>query len=393
MKHSKLIYLSISRYLTYIIAYIISITLIENNFKSVLLFTLFFIAILCNSAFRIYRLYNKKWPFAASIIFEIIMITYLNISFNCLSLLFLCILIVDIFLFLKLKDAALLSISAYLSLLVTYFINMNSVQLKYLFSEFFSGSLALFFFSAASCIVRKMTLMNDEMEVLNSQLKESKEELEIANARLLDYSEKVEEISILNERNRLAGEIHDTIGHSLTALIMEVDICEKLIDKDIDKTKCELKKAQDLARSALHEVRKSVREIKSTDKAIGINAIKELITNYEKSSGIAVEFDVSKQQYSLSPAVEVTIYRAIQEALTNCAKYGHASNVKIELSFKKYGIELFIKNNGLSCEDIKQGIGLKTMQERVEALGGNINVSGENGFSINVFIPVEVNNE
>ncbi|HCQ90566.1 MAG TPA: sensor histidine kinase, partial [Clostridium sp.] len=79
------------------------------------------------------------------------------------------------------------------------------------------------------------------------------------------YSKRVENIAVLNERNRLAGEIHDTIGHSLTALIMELDICDKLIDKDIGKTKTELNKATELARYSLSEVRRSVRAIKPSD--------------------------------------------------------------------------------------------------------------------------------
>lgn len=174
---------------------------------------------------------------------------------------------------------------------------------------------------------------------------------------------------------------------------MEVDICNKLIDKDVTKTKVELKKAQELARYSLSEVRKSVRSIKSTDKLTGINAIKSLINDYEKSTGIAVHFNISRRQYKLSPAIEVTIFRAVQEALTNCAKYGHASNVYIDISFKETGVDFCISNDGLSCTDINKGVGLTTMQERVEVLGGNLKVSGENNFSINGFIPVEVENE
>lgn len=389
----KFTYLLISRYLTYIFPYIGTIIEIGNSIKSIIIFTLLFLVVLTTSSLRIYKFTNNLYLFISSILVELIIISLMNDYFSCLTLLFIFIIVVDIFLFLNLKTSIFVSIPPYITMAFIVYLKDKNLPVQFILGNILSYLLALTFFASASYLLKKTVLMKDKMQCLYSELKESKGNLETANKKLKDYSEKVEEISILNERNRLAGEIHDTIGHSLTALIMEVDICNKLIDKDINKTKAELKKAQELARYSLSEVRKSVRSIKSPDKLTGINAIKDLISDYEKSTSIAVHFNISRRQYKLSPAIEVTVYRAIQEALTNCAKYGHANNAYIDICFKENGIEFYITNDGLSCPNINKGIGLTTMQERVEVLGGNLEVSGENNFNIKGFIPVEVENE
>ncbi|MBW9154574.1 sensor histidine kinase [Clostridium estertheticum] len=390
MDLGKLNYLLISRYITYMLTYIGSIIIIGNNIKSVVIFTLLFIVVLITSSLRIYKFSDRIYLFIISILIELVLISFMHSYFCHLTFLFIFILFVDIFLFLDLKTCILVSLPAYITISLLTYIESKQLQIQAIFSDILSYWLALTFFAAVSYGLKNSILMKDKIQILYSELKESKEDLESANKKLKYYSENVEEISILNERNRLAGEIHDTIGHNLTSLIIEIDICNKLIDKDIDKTKIELNKAQKLARYSLSEVRKSVRSIKSSNNLTGLNAIKNLIRCYEKNTGIVVHFNTSKRQYRLSPTIEVTVYSAIQESLTNCAKYGNANNAYIDIYFKENGIEFFIKNDGLSCHNIKKGVGLTTMQERVEVLGGNLKISGENNFNVSGFIPMEV---
>lgn len=386
----KLTYLLISRYLTYALMYIASIIEIGSNIKSAAIFTLFFLAVLITSSLRIYKFSHRIALFISSILIELIIITFMYYYFCYVTFVLIFILIVDTFLFPRFKMSILISIPSYITLALFSFIKYKNLSIQFIFSDLLAYWVAITFFACAAYLLKKTIFLKDKMQLLYSELKKSKEDLEAANKKLKDYSKKVEEVSILNERNRLAGEIHDTIGHSLTALIMEVDICNKLIDKDVNKTKVELKKAQELARYSLSEVRKSVKSIKSNDKLTGINAIKDLISDYEKNTGIAVHFNISRRQYKLSPAIEVAVYRAIQEALTNCTKYGRANNAYVDICFKENGVEFCITNDGLSCPNIKKGTGLTTMQERVEVLGGNLKISGESNFSINGFIPVEV---
>ena len=250
----------------------------------------------------------------------------------------------------------------------------------------------MLFFASAAYVMRLESEKTIEIQSLNDELNKSKDELEETNKKLMVYAKNVENITVLSERNRLAGEIHDKLGHHLTALIIEIGICSKLVDRDAGRTKIELEKASMLTQNALSEVRRYVRAIKPSDieGLTGIRALEELARYFQKSTMTHVKLSVSEQQYMLPPSVDVAIYNTVQEALTNCVKHGQADTVSIDLYFRKNSIELVIKDNGKGCDGFTKGIGLKTMEERICTLGGRIDFSGSNGFLINVAIPVEV---
>jgi signal transduction histidine kinase len=323
---------------------------------------------------------------------EILVILLMQYRTDSIAFIFLYIIAVDVFLDLKLKHALFMAVLLIAAFLVSTFEILGRDSLSLMLSNFAVLVFIMIFFSTAARSIRRELNRRMEMQSLYEENRKAKEELEEANRKLTEYAERVEDIAVLNERNRLAGEIHDTIGHSLTALIMEIDIANKLIDRDVEKTKDELKKAAVLARSTLAEVRKSVRAMKpeNIEDMMGIKAVQELIREFEKATKILVKFNVSKNRYMLSPSIDVTIYRTIQEALTNCAKHGHADRVSVDLSFKEGYIELSIKDNGTGCREFTKGVGTRTMEERVRTLGGTVDFKGDDGFMINLVIPVEV---
>lgn len=387
--------LVLSRYVAYLAVFICSILFMNENLYGVLFFSFLFVIILLNSSVRIKKFYNQHLKYIISIFFEIALVLYMSYRFNTLIFICLYIITVDIHLQLEFKQSVFMSIVVLLSILGSVALEQKYIDINNLIVNGAINAAVMVFFAGAAYMVKFQLKRSSKIQELYDELKKSKDELEEANFKLSDYSKKVEDITVINERNRMAGEIHDTIGHSLTALIMELDICRKLIDKDVEKTKAELKKASDLARNALTEVRMSVRAIKpqNIESLSGIKAVEELIRDFEKNTGIIVKLNVSKNQYKLSPAIEVTIYRAIQEALTNCARYGQADIAFIDLLFHEGSIEVDIKDNGPGSPLFTKGIGLQTMEERIHYLGGKINFSGEKGFKINIQIPVGGNHE
>ncbi|MDT8718903.1 sensor histidine kinase [Clostridium sp. 19966] len=391
-KFSDLHTLTICRYATYAAIFILSIMRMDNNLYRQVLFCFLFLIILLISSVRIlYTIPKIKW-FITSVIIEAILIAILSWIFD--SFIFVCayVTIVDIFLFLETKPGIILSVCVYLSMFPSCFTLEHSSSIKEALQNYIMDVVSISFFAVCAYILKREKELKYTLQSLNEELRLSKEELEAANKKLSDYASKVEEISILNERNRLAGEIHDNIGHRLTGLIMEMDICSKLLEKDISKTKAELSKASDLARDTLAEVRKSVKKImpSSSDETSGINSMKELIKNFEKNTRILVKFNVSESRYKLSPTVEVTLYRAIQEALTNSAKHGDVTDIAIDLVFKNKKVYLSIADNGKGCCSLIKGVGLKSMEERINMLGGTIAFKNVNGFIIHIEIPVEV---
>lgn len=385
-------YLVASRYLTYITVFVFSLATNKGSVFEGVAFTALFLIVLISSSLRIGALSNRQRMVVLTIFIEIVTIIVMYKYLNSSVIAFLFIIVVDVHLFFDLKRALCMDSIIFAATMVCSIQFNSNIRLTDIAMNCLANAVMMSFFAASSYVINREQHMKIEVQALYEELKASKEELEFANKKLQQYSEKVEEMTVLSERNRLAGEIHDNAGHKLTALIMELDICGKLIDRDKEKTKNELEKAAQLARDTLSEIRKSVREIMPAklEELTGVSAIKQLIREFEKNTKIPVKLNLSDNRYRLSPTVDVTIYRTIQEALTNCAKYGQAKIITVDLIFKQSCILLNIKDDGKGTVEFIKGVGLSTMEERIHYLGGTIDFDGNEGFGINAIIPVEV---
>ncbi|WP_425448473.1 sensor histidine kinase [Dethiothermospora halolimnae] len=218
---------------------------------------------------------------------------------------------------------------------------------------------------------------------LNKELKEAYDKLE-------EYSKKVEELTISKERNRVSQEIHDSIGHNLTALIMHLEVAGKIIDKDKGKTKELIEKTENLARNSMNEVRKAVYALKENTNNHIINSLYDLKKNLTISDNIKVNYDIDEDIEMLSPDMKNIIYRSIQEGLTNGIKHGKATQFNITIEIDHNILKLIIEDNGLGCHNIKEGNGLKGMCKRIEILDGDINYKNikDKGFIIDIKIPL-----
>lgn len=386
-------FLMLSRYFTYGLVLLISIYTMGLDQKGPLLkFMVLFILLMINSTLRVRKYMNRSRIYLLTIFVDLILILLMQVPENLSITVLVAITTVDLFLGFNLRRASFMSLFALGVLLIVAHQNGGLRDFNDWITSVITNTLALGFFAAAAHLIRVESKMRVEIQELYSELKESKERLEEAHIKNKEYADTIEVVAILGERNRIAGEIHDTIGHSLTGLIMELDLCEKLITINPQQCQVEMRKATGLARETLAEVRKSVRAIKPevSDHASGLKAIEKLIKEFERTSNIRTHFAFSKQQYRVSPSIEVTIFRIIQEALTNCAKHSRAADVTLQLNFRDTGIDLFFGDNGKGELNIEKGLGLQNMEERVTSLGGTISFDGTKGFSLRVEIPVEV---
>jgi signal transduction histidine kinase len=207
--------------------------------------------------------------------------------------------------------------------------------------------------------------------------KQAKEELAIANQRILSYALKAEENGSLQERNRIAREIHDSLGHSLTALNLHLEMALKLSQIQPEKSREVLTEAKRLGSIALRDVRQSVSTLRSNplqnqDLA---TAIQKLADEFKLSNQIrpACYLDVPP---NLPQPIATTIYRIIQEALTNISKYAQASEVTIKIQTLPTELKLQIVDNGCGfiLSNNMTGFGLQGMRERVLSLQGNFEI-------------------
>ncbi|WP_432662953.1 sensor histidine kinase [Wukongibacter baidiensis] len=218
------------------------------------------------------------------------------------------------------------------------------------------------------------------------------DELNEAYKKLREYSSRIEELTIAEERGRVASEIHDSLGHSLTALIMHLDFLENIVDKDTKQTKDVILKCQSLARDSMKGLRRAVYTLKEERDSRGLKAsIDELTANLSVDDDTGIKVNMEENIERISPAIKNIIYRTVQEGLTNSIKHVKASEIFIDIYNVHNGIEVKIRDNGKGCAEIKKGNGLSNMESRIFAVGGKVSFKSDinKGFSIDVFIPLK----
>ena len=194
------------------------------------------------------------------------------------------------------------------------------------------------------------------------------------------------------ERNRVAREIHDTLGHILTGVSAGVDACIAMLDTDTDtkRTKEQLEVIAKAVRGGIKDVRRSVSELRADalEHFQLDEAIRDMIAEMNSLAGVEVIFHSDVVPFRFSEDEENVIYRIIQEGMTNALRHGKATRIEIDAKKIDGVLHLKILDNGRGCKEMKKGFGTKHMKERVAMLGGSIHFSGENGFLIDARIPI-----
>jgi signal transduction histidine kinase len=221
-----------------------------------------------------------------------------------------------------------------------------------------------------------------------------REQLVNAHAQLQQYALQVEDLATVQERNRIARDIHDSLGHALTALNVQLQTVVKLWDINPNSAKSFLGQAQRLGDLAIKEVRQSVRtlrvEVRQEEPLE--TAIASLAEDFRQSTGISVFTKIQLKGVLPQPVIKA-LHRIVQEALTNICKHAQATVVVVQLKTTSNQVCLSVKDNGQGflMDATPQGFGLQGMQERVAALGGSFSLYSEpqKGCQIVVDLPFE----
>ncbi len=219
----------------------------------------------------------------------------------------------------------------------------------------------------------------------------ARKQLEKANQQLADYAAQVEQLATMRERNRLAREVHDTLGHYLTVINVQLEIVNKLIDSNPGRAKEAAAKAKELASEGLSEVRRSVSALRPSpleDQPLP-EAIRTVI-EMSRDAGLMTTFELNGTARSLSPEIETVLYRATQEALTNIRKHAHASAVNVRLAYAAREVSLRVHDNGVGRKNSEDNVGLNALRERAAALNGAVIAENhpEGGFELEVTLPI-----
>jgi two-component system sensor histidine kinase DegS len=200
-----------------------------------------------------------------------------------------------------------------------------------------------------------------------------------------------------DERKRFAREIHDGPAQSMSNIVIKAELCERLIDKNVDDAKKELQNLKKIMRESLQEVRKIIYNLRpmALDDLGLLPTLERYICNFKEETKIDVLFKYRNVNFELKPAVSLTVFRIVQEALNNILKHSKSScavvflerldqNLCITIADKGVGFdfkEISMANSGLDG-----GFGLFSMKERVSLLEGKIDIISEKGKGTKIVI-------
>ncbi|NJR65627.1 MAG: sensor histidine kinase [Leptolyngbyaceae cyanobacterium CRU_2_3] len=226
--------------------------------------------------------------------------------------------------------------------------------------------------------------------------RQSREKLAIANDQLRQYALRVENLAMAQERSRIAREIHDSLGHALTGLNLQMEGALKLWQSHPEQAHQFLQEAKHLGSTALQEVRRSVSAMRSDPlqgKSLS-EAIATLVQDFQRTTTLQPDCHLQNLR-PLPHEISTAVYRIVQEALNNTRKYANATTVKIDLQTIASHLHLTIQDNGngFQISENQTGFGLQGMRERAIALGGNLQIDSQPGqgccITVNLPIPIQ----
>lgn len=230
------------------------------------------------------------------------------------------------------------------------------------------GTCAGMFFVGAAAHAQKRA---EEAVAESSRLLD---ELQDAHRRLQEYAAHAEELAVEQERNRLAREVHDTLGHRLTVAAVQLEGAHKLIARDPEKAAHMVETVRREVTEGLAELRSTVAVLRAPlDGNLSLAAaVTRLATRFQEATGVAVALALPPALPPMTPDQRQALYRAVQEALTNVQRHAHARHVAVRFQVDAGALRATVEDDGtgLPADAAARGYGLRGLRERAEALGG-----------------------
>ena len=204
--------------------------------------------------------------------------------------------------------------------------------------------------------------------------------------KLEDANKRIAELVKAEERQRIARDLHDTLGQKLSLIGLKSDLASKLIYKDPEQARAELKDVQHTSRTALNEVRKMVSEMRGIRLKEELHRIEQILTAAE----IKLELDVELPLKMGSPFVENILSMCLKEAVTNVVKHSKASTCLVSIDQSNKEVTLKISDDGIgevTEADFSKGNGLHGMRERLEFVNGSLEVVSQEGTILIIKVP------
>lgn len=237
--------------------------------------------------------------------------------------------------------------------------------------------------------MKETTGRKHELEILYDELRKKHYELEEARKRIFEYAKKIEQFAQIEERNRIAREIHDELGHQLVRMKMMAEAAVQIYPTQSEKAMSLITRVRDQMTDSMESLRSTVKRMKPEEEAVKNYSLEKLMEEAGYGGGVAMEYQISGMPFPLYPSEEFVLYRNAQEAITNAIRHGQAGRVLIHLDYQSNCLLLSISNDGHlpKAEEIKFGLGLSGMEERLHVLGGKLEIQWAERFTVHSILP------
>lgn len=268
--------------------------------------------------------------------------------------------------------------------IVVMIISINFIKYDILYEYILMAVLGYLVYILVNNSFSKIQRLTEE----NQQLRDKNTALFNKLNKDAQFHKQFKDMSQLEERNKIAQEIHDEIGHTLSGSLMQLEAAKLLLDKDIPKSKLMIQSTINVLRKGMDNIRITLKNIKPSSEQIGINKLKLLIEEFSFNSDMRTAFLYNGNINKISARQWKLIYDNINEGLTNAMKYSKATKVTVNIAILNKIIKLEVKDDGVGCSTITKGLGIAGMEERIGNEGGKVIVDGSQGFSVISLIPL-----
>ncbi|WP_309119578.1 sensor histidine kinase [Paenibacillus sp.] len=199
--------------------------------------------------------------------------------------------------------------------------------------------------------------------------------IQLQNQTLELNAKQIERLTIAEERNRLSRELHDTVGHTFTAVIAGMDAVRCLIDVSPTEAKNNLAELRRFASKGLDDVRSQIHQLAPEElkQPLGLT-LRQISGQFAEHTSVNIRFDAQGREVPLSEPVRVTLIRLLQEAMTNAVRHGRASEVGVALHFLEGEVVLKVEDNGVGAKKLVKGFGINSMTERLASVNGTLSI-------------------
>lgn len=235
-----------------------------------------------------------------------------------------------------------------------------------------------------SRLIEKEQIQRESLQQLNLELHQS-------HSQLQENADQLAELAVLSERNRLARDIHDGLGHHLTAVGIQLEIASQLQPRDPAASIEAIAEAKRAARDALADVRQSVQALRHANEPFDLKDAVDLLIQRISTDQLTISFKMEGDPSGYPQSLRLTLFRLIQEGLTNVYKHADASraNVWLQLMPSNSRLRIIDDGSGFDPAQVSDGNGLRGIRERIESLAGTITIDSRlgDGTVIDVMIP------